>query len=55
MAGKRKAYVRMQCTACKRFNYFIHSSKRKTDAGKKLEMKKHCSSCKKHTNHKEAK
>ncbi|HEY4476076.1 MAG TPA: 50S ribosomal protein L33 [Candidatus Paceibacterota bacterium] len=55
MAGKRKAYVKMQCTVCKRFNYFIHSSKRKTDAGEKLEMKKHCKHCKKHTNHKEAK
>ena len=55
MAGKRKAYVKMQCTVCKRLNYSIHKSKTKADLGEKLEMKKHCKHCKKHTNHKEAK
>ncbi len=55
MAAKRKAYVRMQCSTCSRINYFIHKSKRKAAEGEKLAMKKFCRSCKKHTDHKEAK
>lgn len=45
--------VRLQCTACKRFNYWTHKNVRSLKS--KLALKKHCSWCKKHTPHKEAK
>ncbi len=53
MAQKKTSYVKMQCAECKRVNYFLHKSKGLTE--KKLEMKKYCKWCKKHTPHKESK
>ncbi len=45
--------LRMQCTVCKRYNYFTRRNK-KTVKGK-LEMKKYCKWDRKHTIHKEVK
>jgi len=50
MAKNKKALVKLQCQECKRINYF--TNKPKTMEGK-LELKKHCKWCKKHTLHKE--
>ena len=52
MAAK-KPFIKFQCTVCKTTNYFI--KKTKLTAEKKLELKKLCDKCKKHTPHKEAK
>ncbi len=52
----KKPFVKLQCADCKRINYFTRKSKGKTVASeKKLEMKKFCRWCKKHTPHKEIK
>ena len=52
----KKPYVKLQCTVCKRINYHIHKSKGKGPSGeKKLELKKFCKWCRKHTAHKESK
>jgi len=53
MAVKRKAFVKLQCDVCKRINYYSHKSKNIGE--KKLELKKFCKWCRKHTAHKEAK
>jgi large subunit ribosomal protein L33 len=52
MAAK-KPFLKVQCTVCKNVNYFTKKSKK--TAEKKLELKKFCSTCKKHTLHKESK
>ncbi|MBU4205056.1 50S ribosomal protein L33 [Patescibacteria group bacterium] len=49
--AKKKAFSKIQCTVCKEVNYFTKKSK--AAAEKKLEMKKFCKTCKKHTPHKE--
>ena len=54
MASK-KPLVKMQCTVCKLVNYFTNKSKAVTIAEKKLELKKFCKKCRKHTKHKEGK
>ena len=53
MATKKKPYVKMKCEGCKRVNYFTNKSK--ALAEDKLELKKFCKWCRKHTPHKEAK
>jgi len=45
--------IKFQCEECKRINYY--SSKNKKTAKEKLELKKFCRWCKKHTLHKELK
>jgi len=45
--------IRFQCNACKRHNYWSRKNLKKVE--KKLELKKYCKWCKKHTKHKEAK
>ncbi|MFA6553837.1 MAG: 50S ribosomal protein L33 [Patescibacteria group bacterium] len=45
--------VKFECTECKRVNY--HSKKNKKILKTRLEMKKYCKWCKKHTMHKETK
>ncbi len=52
MAAK-KPFLKFQCATCKTANYFIKKTKETAD--KKLELKKFCSKCKKHTMHKESK
>jgi len=49
----KKAYTKIACSACKTTNYF--TKKTKKSAEKKLELKKFCKSCRKHTPHKEGK
>ena len=44
--------LRMKCTICKQANYY--TSKNKKLVERKLEYKKFCKWCKKHTPHKEA-
>ncbi|MBI5197498.1 MAG: 50S ribosomal protein L33 [Nitrospirae bacterium] len=45
--------VTLACTDCKERNYTTSKNKRTTTD--KLEMKKYCPSCRKHTGHKETK
>ncbi|MDX9893162.1 MAG: 50S ribosomal protein L33 [Patescibacteria group bacterium] len=45
--------IKMECTECKRVNYF--SRKNKKTLKDRLELKKYCKHCKKHTAHKETK
>ncbi len=45
--------ITLQCTDCKRKNY--SSTRNKKTQTEKLELKKFCSSCRKHTLHKETK
>ncbi|MFH1366426.1 MAG: 50S ribosomal protein L33 [Patescibacteria group bacterium] len=48
----KKPFVKLQCQTCKNINYFAHKSRMLTNE-KKLELKKFCKFCKKHTPHKE--
>ncbi|MBI5045829.1 MAG: 50S ribosomal protein L33 [Patescibacteria group bacterium] len=45
--------IKLQCTACKRVNYW--SRKNKKTVERKIELKKFCKWCKKSTPHKEGK
>jgi len=45
--------IKMTCSECKRDNYFTFKNKKKLK--EKLELKKYCKWCKKHTLHKEKK
>ncbi len=45
--------IKMECTECKRLNYY--SQKNKKVIKDRLELKKFCKHCKKHTLHKETK
>jgi len=45
--------IKLQCTECKTINYF--SRKNKKILKERLEMKKFCAGCNKHTLHKETK
>ncbi|MEK9134848.1 MAG: 50S ribosomal protein L33 [Patescibacteria group bacterium] len=49
----KKPFIKLICEACKRINYYTHKSKKAGE--KKLELKKYCKWCKKHTLHKEGK
>ncbi|HPX93970.1 MAG TPA: 50S ribosomal protein L33 [Candidatus Moranbacteria bacterium] len=54
MATKTKEnLVKMKCSVCKRITYYTSRNKKKIK--EKLELKKYCKFCKKHTLHKEAK
>ncbi|MCK4454081.1 50S ribosomal protein L33 [Candidatus Parcubacteria bacterium] len=53
MATKKKPFIKMQCQICKRINYFTKKSKGMIE--EKLELKKFCKWCRKHTKHKEMK
>src|SRR3990167_2313837 len=44
--------LRLKCTTCKRANYYTSKNKKKVE--RKLEFKKFCKWCHKHTPHKEA-
>jgi large subunit ribosomal protein L33 len=55
MAKKKKPFTKLQCKECKEINYFSKKSKGMDEEKKKLELKKFCSSCGKHTLHKEGK
>ncbi|HHE46064.1 MAG TPA: 50S ribosomal protein L33 [Candidatus Moranbacteria bacterium] len=49
----RENLVKMRCEECKSINYFTTRNKKKIK--EKLELKKYCPKCKKHTLHKEVK
>jgi len=49
----KKPFVKIRCKECKRINY--HTKKSKKMVGEKLELKKFCKWCRKHTLHKEMK
>lgn len=51
MAKKKKLIIKLQCDDCKGINYFTHKTKNMVD--EKLELKKFCKGCRKHTLHKE--
>ncbi len=44
--------IKMECTDCHRVGYYTYKNKR---VKVRLELKKHCKFCKKHTMHKETK
>ncbi|PIV13426.1 50S ribosomal protein L33 [Candidatus Jorgensenbacteria bacterium CG_4_10_14_0_8_um_filter_39_13] len=45
--------IRLRCSQCKRTNYTVHKNKKTIE--RKLELKKYCPWCRKHTLHKESK
>jgi len=45
--------IKFECTVCHRLNYF--SQKNKKNVKERLQLKKYCRSCRKHTLHKETK
>ena len=45
--------IKLRCNECKQINY--HSTKNKKTKKEKIELKKHCPFCKKHTKHIEMK
>jgi len=47
----KKPFIKMQCSVCKKVNYFTKKSKEAIE--KKLELSKFCKWCRKHTPHKE--
>jgi large subunit ribosomal protein L33 len=55
MAKKKKPFLKIQCKECKEINYFTQKPKAMESEGIKLELKKFCKRCKKHTLHKEGK
>jgi large subunit ribosomal protein L33 len=50
--GPRQAFG-LRCSVCKSFNYI--TSRNKLNTVEKLTLSKYCSTCMKHTEHKEAK
>jgi len=53
MAKSQENLIKFKCSVCDKINYF--SRKNKKLIKDKLELKKYCNSCKKHTLHKEMK
>mgnify|MGYP000865065517 CR=1 FL=1 len=51
--NENRNFVTLVCTECKTENYTTDKNKKNTP--EKLEIKKHCPKCNKHTNHKEKK
>jgi large subunit ribosomal protein L33 len=52
--GKYKErLIRLRCTVCKSVNYYVRKNKKTIE--RKIELKKHCKKCRKHTIHKEQK
>ncbi|MCR4312163.1 MAG: 50S ribosomal protein L33 [Candidatus Uhrbacteria bacterium] len=45
--------IKLECTACKQINYRSHKNKKILKD--RLELNKFCTTCKKHTAHKETK
>lgn len=53
MASEVRIKILLECTECRRRNYATEKNKRNTTG--KLELRKHCPWCNKHTVHKEVK
>ena len=51
--GKMREKITLACSECKQRNY--DSKKNKRNDPDRIEMKKYCKFCKKHTDHKETK
>jgi len=51
MAKAKENLVKLKCAECKNINYYTNRNKKKIK--EKLELKKFCKSCRKHTIHKE--
>ena len=51
MASDKRPMVTLACTVCKRRNY--NTTKNKVKQRDRLELKKYCPYCQKHTPHKE--
>lgn len=49
----KEQMIRLRCTPCKRVNYYKRKNKKGVE--RKIEIKKFCKWCKKHTTHKESK
>ncbi|MFA5994863.1 MAG: 50S ribosomal protein L33 [Patescibacteria group bacterium] len=47
--------TKLECKECKTTNYYTQKNKKKLHQAGKLELKKHCPQCGKHTPHKEIK
>ena len=47
-----REYVTMECTECRHENYRTSAE---TRGGDRLELKKHCPHCRKHTKHRQKK
>ncbi len=45
--------IRLKCSVCKGVNFYTRKNKKKVE--RKLEFKKFCKKCRKHTTHKETK
>ncbi len=45
--------IGLRCDVCKRRNYYTKKNKKKVE--RKIELKKFCAWCRKHTSHKEVK
>ncbi|MDD4995381.1 MAG: 50S ribosomal protein L33 [Patescibacteria group bacterium] len=45
--------IKLECADCKKINYYSKKNKKKLK--ERLQMKKFCKTCKKHTGHKETK
>ncbi len=43
--------IKLRCETCKRINYYTRKNKKKVE--RKIELKKFCEWCRKHTPHKE--
>ena len=52
MAKKKRKLIKLQCKDCKSINYYKY--KNPVSVEKKIELKKFCKKCKKHTAHKES-
>jgi len=52
MANKNRNLVKIKCSECNSINYYYWKKK---GAEYKLNLKKYCKNCKKHTSHKETK
>jgi large subunit ribosomal protein L33 len=52
-AGEARIFVTLACEDCKRRNYTTTKNKRNTPD--RLQLKKYCPWCEKHTGHREAK
>ena len=50
--AKAKRRIKLECTACKRINYFPNKSKGPKE---RLQVSKYCRHCRKHVVHKETK
>lgn len=48
-----KNLIKLKCSVCKRFNYWTRKNVKTVE--RKIELKKYCKFCRKHTVHKESK